>query len=86
MGNVRYPSFRKKGITKTELSRRIAKASMDVYLSLAIAILADGFGFGKKRIEKFREMYVTLAESLGTGMDDLDTIKKNIKEIYGVEI
>lgn len=88
MANVRFPQYqkRRKQITVQEISRRTAKEAMDVYLAISITILADCFGFGKKRIERFKDRYQELGESLGTGMDDLETIKKNIKKIYGVEV
>lgn len=88
MSNARYPNLRKKSslLSRKEESRRMAKSAMDIYLALSIAVLADTFGFGQTRIDRFRDRYLELADSLGTGQDTLEQIKANIYEVFGVRI
>lgn len=88
MSNARFPQFRKKSnlLSRKEESKRIAQSAMDIYLALSIAVLADTFGFGQTRIDRFKDRYLELAESLGTGQDTLEQIKANIYEVFGVRI
>lgn len=60
-----------------------AKAAQDIMLASSIAILADVFGFGDKRIKRFTDAYLDLSDSLGVGTDDIETIKQNIIDNFG---
>lgn len=66
-----------------ELGISMATNAQDILLALSIAILADVFGFGEVRINRFTDAYNKLCESMGVGRDSIDTIKVNIKENFG---
>lgn len=60
-----------------------AKSAHDIMLAVSIAILADVFGFGDVRIQRFTDAYNDLSDSLGVGQDDIETIKENIEYNFG---
>jgi len=66
-----------------ELGISMATNAQDILLALSIAILADVFGFGEVRINRFTNAYNDLCESMGVGTDSIDTIKANIEDVYG---
>ena len=66
-----------------ELGISMAINAQDILLALSIAILADVFGFGEVRINRFTDSCNKLCESMGVGRDSIDTIKANIKENFG---
>lgn len=82
--NVKYQNHRK--IPKDKMSRDMARAAEKICLTLSIAILADVFGFGDKRINRFCEAYNDLAESLGIGDDTIEQIQRNILERFGKKL
>lgn len=65
------------------LGTSMAKSAQDIMLAASIAILAERFGFGEVRIQRFTDSYMELTESLGVGTDDIDTIKENIIYNFG---
>ena len=81
--NVKYPNYRRTTSHKDE-SRKMAKVAENICLKLSIAILADVFGFGDKRIHQFMESYTELAKSLGVGTDTLEDIEKEIKRRFNI--
>ena len=81
--NVKYGQFKRPGMNRDEMSRRMAKSAQDICLTLAIAILSDVFDFDDDDIQKFNDSYIELAESLRIGTDTIEQIQKNIKEFYG---
>ena len=81
--NVKYRQFKRPGMNRDEMSRRMAKSAQDICLTLAIAILSDVFDFDDDDIKKFNDSYIELAESLRIGTDTIEQIKKNIEEVYG---
>ena len=80
--NVKFPNYRK--YTNREHSIKVAKAAENICMKLSIAILADVFGFGDKRIRRFMESYQALTESLGVGTDTVEDIEKEIKRRFNV--
>lgn len=68
------------------MGRQMAEVAEKVCLALSVAILADVFDFEDDEVTKFIDSYSTLAESLGVGTDDLDTITKRIEERFSVNI
>lgn len=69
-----------------EASDKIKKRTFDTMLAISIATLHDEFGFGKKRLEVFKERMTLKTECL---MDDLcswDDYIQMIREETGVEL
>jgi len=80
--NVKFPNYRK--YTNREHSIKVAKAAENICMKLSIAILADVFGFGDKRIHRFMESYEQLADSIGIGTDTVEDIEKEIKRRFNI--
>ena len=61
----------KAAITREERKRLTDRAVTTMYLASAI-VLNDGFGFGRKRIEKFKDLLDTTMQEYGTLIDGAD--------------
>lgn len=93
---VRGKYMTKKDIAKMEqrikrelmmtIGRQIADESQKIMAALAVAVLAERFGFGDIRIKRFLDNYILLCESIGVGIDSIDKIKENIKDAYGIDV
>ena len=86
MPNVKFQQFNKKQVSYKKMSIDMAKEAERVCMMLSVAILADVFDFEDDEVEEFMQAYKALADSLGIGQDDIDTIKKNIQERFEVKL
>lgn len=82
--NIKYPNYYRRTPSRKEESRKMAEAAEQICLKLTIAILVDVFGFGDKRIHRFTDAYVKLADSLGVGKDTIEKIEYEIKKRFNV--
>lgn len=82
--NVKFPNYYRRNPSKREESRRMAEAAEKICLKLTIAILVDVFGFGDKRINRFTDAYMKLADSLGVGTDTIENIEYEIKKRFDI--
>ena len=51
---------------------------------MAMGVLYSEFGFGEKRINRFRDSFVAAAESLGEGIVTWSDVCFNIEDLTGV--
>lgn len=82
--NIKYPNYYRRTPSRKEESRKMAEAAEQICLKLTIAILVDVFGFGDKRIHRFTDAYMQLADSLGVGKDTIENIEYEIKKRFNV--
>lgn len=83
--------MKQKHLTTAELIKREKERAYigKVYhltKALAVAVLYDRFGFSEEQAVQFTEDFDVLVESVGYGDDNLETIRKNIKEYIGVDV
>ena len=87
MSNVKFPNYNKsKKLYTKKVSRETAIEAEKICMSLSVAILSDVFDFDDDQIHDFMDAYIKLADSLGIGKDDIDTINRHIKERFGVDV
>lgn len=87
--NVRFPNKKKVRNDRElihEMGKKMAATAEKVCLMLSVAILSDVFDFEDDEVKEFMDSYSALAESLGIGTDDIDTIQKNIEEKFDVKL
>lgn len=76
------------------LDNKTIQSQMEIYkaqilefaLTLSLATLHDEFGFGQKRAERYRDLFVTGAEYITKGYAYLDEYKQGIKEELNIEV
>lgn len=54
--------------------------------ALAVAVLYDRFDFTEEQAQDFLADFDYLVQSVGYGDDNLETIRKNIKEYIGADV
>jgi len=64
----------------------IKEMTVDTVLAMTTHVLADEFGMGKKRLERFRGRFMQKTECLLDDMVSWNDIVQTVKEETGVEI
>ena len=62
----------------------IKRLTIETVLTMAMGVLYSEFGFGKKRIERFRDVFVEATKSLNEGVVTWADICYNIEDLTGV--
>jgi len=63
---------------------QIKRVTFETVTTMAMGVLYSEFGFGKKRINQFRDAFVAAAESLGDGIVTWSDVCFNIEDLTGV--
>lgn len=69
-----------------EFVKKMKENTIDTILILSGAVLRDEFGFGKKRLERFKERFMLKTECLVEDYCTWDDIKESLKEEVGMEL
>lgn len=69
-----------------EGSQRIKEMTLDTVLTMAVMVLHDEFGFGKKRCKQFTDRYNLKSECLAAGLVTWDDMTQIIKDELGLSI
>lgn len=67
-------------------SQRIKEMTLDTVLTMAVAVLHDEFGFGKKRCKRFSERYSLKADCLADNLVSWDDYTQMIKDELDLQI
>lgn len=67
-------------------SQRIKEMTLDTVLTMAVAVLHDEFGFGKKRCKRFSERYSLKADCLSSNLVSWDDYTQMIKDELDLQI
>jgi hypothetical protein len=62
----------------------IKRLTIETVLTMAMGVLYSEFGFGKKRLERFRDVFVEATRSLNEGVVTWADICYNIEDLTGV--
>ncbi len=81
------PKYRKSNLlSQKQRERIIIESAEKANLIMTICVLADCFGFGKKRINEFVDRYQELSQSFQKDNENLKNINEKIWERFGVKI
>lgn len=64
----------------------IKRITIETVLTMAAGVLYSEFGFGKKRIERFRDVFMETTDSLNKGIVTWADICYNIEDLTGVHL
>lgn len=64
----------------------IKRITIETVLTMAAGVLYSEFGFGKKRIERFRDVFMEATDSLNKGIVTWADICYNIEDLTGVHL
>lgn len=64
----------------------IKRITIETALTMAAGVLYSEFGFGKKRIERFRDVFMEATDSLNKGIVTWADICYNIEDLTGVHL
>ena len=65
---------------------RIKTLTIETVLAMAMGTLYSEFGFGKKRLERFRDIFMEGTRSLNEGIVTWSDICLNIEDLTGVRV
>ena len=81
------PRYKKSNLLSQKRREEILVESAEkANLIITLCVLADCFGFGKKRINDFVSRYGELADSFQAGDEDLDHINQELWERFDLKI
>ena len=63
---------------------QIKRVTFETVTTMAMGVLYSEFGFGEKRINRFRDAFVAAAESLGEGIVTWSDVCFNIEDLTGI--
>ncbi len=66
--------------------RIVKECTCDTIASMTMIALVDAFGFGKKRLERFRDMFEHYTDSLVGGWIEWPDIVEALKEEKGIDM
>ena len=64
----------------------IKSLTIETVLTMAMGTLYSEFGFGKKRLERFRDVFLEATENLNNGIVTWADICYNIEDLTGVRV
>ena len=64
----------------------IKRLTIETVLTMALGVLYSEFGFGKKRMERFRDVFMEATKGLNDGIVTWSDICYNIEDITGVRV
>lgn len=64
----------------------IKRLTIETVLTMAMGVLYSEFGFGRKRLERFRDVFMEATESLNNGIVTWSDICFNIEDLTGVRV
>ena len=70
---------------EAEFCHRVKACCLDTILIMTIAVLHDNFGFGTKRVNRFKEAFNNAAELLADDCINWTEIQQGIQEQLGME-
>ena len=73
-------------LSQKEREKILVEAAERANLIMTICVLHDCFGFGKKRINRFVDKYVELANSFQMKNEDLTQINQELWERFDIKI
>ncbi len=68
------------------VSEEVQRVAIETVLTMALGTLYSEFGFGKKRLEKFRDVFMEGTKSLNDGIVTWSDICFNIEDLTGVRV
>ena len=71
---------------ETEFCHRVKTTCLDTILIMTVAILHDNFGFGMKRVNRFREAFNYASELLSDDCINWDEIQQGIREQLSMDM
>ena len=81
------PRYKKSNLlSQKEREKAIIDSAEKANMIMTICVLADCFGWGRKRINEFVEKYAELADSFQHRNEDLDHINNELWERFGIKI
>ena len=81
------PRYKKSNLLpQKQREQLIIQSAEKANLIMSICVLADCFGFGKKRINDFVDKYVKLAKSFEYDNENLNDINEQLWKRFGIKI
>ena len=81
------PRYKKSNLLpQKQREQLIIQSAEKANLIMSICVLADCFGFGKKRINDFLDRYVELAKSFEYDNENLNDINEQLWKRFGIKI